>query len=338
MCDSICKNETKYVLGPAPTFMPQLIQDSPSTTVEVDTPIYEPLVKPVIKNIVQETTINVPKIEYREKVVEVPRIEYRTYPIVKDIEAPIYQDRYKYKNVEVPQKKFRVKPVYKVVDVPQVEYVDKYVKKKYKRFKYVPKEVQVPFRPRREIYSEVPIPRYIPHNIESTIQPDMFNIPYNGELPLFEGHNDNFLNMINPFTVYSRGKKNKCFLKCLCNGNDKATYEIGPSLVSSPPYNNQLYDISNNYELYPGSYDALGYSYPFILDNEEDNFCNKIIEATSSIIAATGIAVILAGKLTLDGIFLLLKNKNEENKKDTPKISDSKVNKSPSTRKSIEEE
>ncbi|CRG97302.1 inner membrane complex protein 1m, putative [Plasmodium gallinaceum] len=337
MCDNICKDEKKYILGPAPPLMPQLIEDSPSTTVEVDVPIYESLVKPVIKNIIQETTINVPKIEYREKVVEVPRIEYRTYPVVKDIETPIYQDKYKYKNVEVPQKKLRVKPVYKVVDVPQIEYVDKYVKKKYKRFKYVPKEVQVPFRPRREIHNEVPIPRYIPQNINTIIQPDMFSAPYTGELPLFEGHNDNFLNMLNPFTVYGREKKNKCFLSCLCNGNDEATYEMNPLLVSSPPYNNQLCDISNNYELYPGSCDPLGYSYPFIIDNEENNFCNKIIEATSSIIAATGIAVILAGKLTLDGISLFLKSKNEENKKDTENILDSKINESSSAKKKEKE-
>lgn len=71
-----------------------------------------------------------PKVEYKNKIVEIPRVEYRTYPLIKEVETPIYQDKYVYKNVEVPNKRLRIKPVYKEVKVPQIEYINKYIKKK----------------------------------------------------------------------------------------------------------------------------------------------------------------------------------------------------------------
>ncbi|SBT76119.1 inner membrane complex protein 1m, putative [Plasmodium ovale] len=313
MCDNICKNEKKYVLGPLPMFIPQRVNASPCTTME-DCPAFETMSKPAIKNIVQETTINVPKVEYREKVIEVPRIEYRTYPVVKEVETPVYKDVYKYKNVQVPQKQFRLKPVYKVVEVPQVKYVDKYVKRKYKRFKYIPREVQIPFRPRREIYSEIPIPRYIPQYMNSSVQPETLDTAYTGQLPLFEGYNDSFLHMMNPFSLPNKREKDNCLLSCLCNGNtaDNASYEMDQALFSSPTYayhlNNKIPCCSKNtYELRPEEFAVLGHSYPLVVHEEENYFYNSIIEATSSILAAAGVALVLAGKLSIQGISLLLK-------------------------------
>ncbi|CAI7719243.1 inner membrane complex protein 1m, putative [Plasmodium vivax] len=305
MCDSICKNEKKFVLGPAP---------SPCTTME-DYAVFEPAANPAIKNIVQETTIHVPKIEYKEKVVHVPKVEYRTYPVLKDVEAPIYQERYRYKDVQVPQKKFRVKPVYKVVDVPQYKYVNKYVKRKYKRFQYVPKEVPVPFRPRREIYTEIPIRRYIPQYMENgPIQPDMHNSAYNpqGELPLFEGYNHNFLNMMNPFSRYNGRKKDNCFLSCLCNGkNDESLmYEMDPLLFSDVAYTHgrdNLCDVRSGYEISPEPYSTFAYnSYPLVIHKRENNLYNRMIETTSNLLAAAGVALVLAGRLGLQGISLLV--------------------------------
>ncbi|KAI4837929.1 inner membrane complex protein 1m [Plasmodium brasilianum] len=315
MCENICKNKNKYVHGLGPMFMPQRGNDSLCTTME-DYHVFEPGAKPFIKNIIQETTINVPKIEYKEKIVQVPRVEYRPYPVVKEVETPVYQDRYKYKNVQVPQKKLRVKPVYKVIDVPQYKYVDKFVKKKYKRFKYIPKEVQIPFRPRREIYSEVPIPRYIPQYIHNSIRPETFNTDYDGQIPLFEGYNDCFLNMMNPFSVYNRKEKNKCILNCLCNGNnDDKMYEMDPVLFTPTPYtfnNNSINDMGNNFDLHPSYYDMVSHSYPFVVHTKENDFFTKIIDATSSALAAAGIAIMLAGKLSMQGISLFLGNNNQK--------------------------
>ncbi|GAW79989.1 hypothetical protein, conserved [Plasmodium gonderi] len=311
MCDSICRNEKKYVLGPAPTFLSNTAHDLTCATMED----YATGAKSVIKNIVQETTINVPKIEYKEKIVHVPRVEYRTYPVIKDVERPIYQDRYRYKNVEIPQKKLRVKPVYKVVDVPNYKYVNKYVKRKYKRFQYVPKEVQVPFRPRREIYTEIPTPRYIPQYVESgPITPEhFFNNSYNNEkqLPLFEGYNDNFLSMMNPFSKYNNREKGNCFLSCLCNGkNEESIYEMDPLLFSSAPYTHSNYnscDMEKSYEFTPESYNMLPFNtYPLVIHKRKNNFYDKMIETTSSLLAAAGVSLILAGKLSIQGISLLL--------------------------------
>ncbi|CAA9987186.1 conserved Plasmodium protein, unknown function [Plasmodium knowlesi strain H] len=306
MCDSICKNEKKYVLGPAP---------SPCTTME-DYAVFEPAANPVIKNIVQETTIHVPKIEYKENIVHVPKVEYRTYPVVKDVETPIYRERYRYKDVQVPQKKLRVKPVYKVVDVPQYKYVNKYVKRKYKRFQYVPKEVPVPFRPRREIYTEIPIRRYIPQYMENgPIEPDMsYNSAYNlqGELPLFEGYNDNFLNMLNPFSGYTSRKKDNCFLSCLCNGKNEESlmHEMDPLLFNDAVYTHSrgnMYDMRSSYELPPEPYNTFAYNTcPLVIHKKENNFYDRMIETTSNLLATAGVALVLAGKLGLQGISLLV--------------------------------
>ncbi|GAB65499.1 hypothetical protein PCYB_062310 [Plasmodium cynomolgi strain B] len=274
-----------------------------------------PAANPVIKNIVQETTIHVPKIEYKEKIVHVPKVEYRTYPVVKDVEAPIYRERYRYKNVQVPQQKLRIKPVYKVVDVPQYKYVNKYVKRKYKRFQYVPKEVPVPFRPRREIYTEIPIRRYIPQYMENgPIEPDMSNTAYNhqGELPLFEGYNDNFLNMMNPFSKYTSRKKDNCFLSCLCNGKNEESlmYEMDPLLFTDAVYTqgrDKLYDMRSSYEIASEPCNTFAYnSYPVVIHKEENNLYNRMIETTSNLLAAAGVALVLAGKLGLQGISLLV--------------------------------
>ncbi|KJP86659.1 hypothetical protein AK88_03666 [Plasmodium fragile] len=312
MCDSICKNEKKFVLGPAP---------SPCTTME-DYAVFEPAANPVIKNIVQETTIHVPKIEYKEKIVHVPKVEYRTYPVLKDVEAPIYRERYRYKNVQVPQKKFRVKPVYKVVDVPQYKYVNKYVKRKYKRFQYVPKEVPVPFRPRREIYTEIPIRRYIPQYMEENgrIEPDMNNSAYNlqGELPLFEGYNDNFLNLLNPFSSYTNKKQDNCFLSCLCNGKNEESlmYEMDPLLFSNAVYaqgRDKVYEVSSGYEFSPEQYNTFAYNnYPLVIHKRGNNLYDRMIETTSNLLAAAGVALVLAGKLGLQGISLLVGGADRE--------------------------
>ncbi|EUD66196.1 hypothetical protein C922_03391 [Plasmodium inui San Antonio 1] len=316
MCDSICKNEKKFVLGPAP---------SPCTTME-DYAVFEPAANPVIRDIVQETTIHVPKIEYKEKIVHVPKVEYRTYPVLKDVETPIYRERYRYKNVQVPQKKLRVKPVYKVVDVPQYKYVNKYVKRKYRRFQYVPREVPVPFRPRRQIYTEIPIRRYIPQYLENgPIERDMSNSAYNlqGELPLFEGYNDNCLNMMNPFSRSRSRKKDNCFLSCLCNGKNEESlmYEADPLLFSDAVYTHgrgNLYDMSSSYEFPPGGNSTFAYnSYPLVIHERENNLYNRMIETTSNLLAAAGVALVLAGKLGLQGISILVGGTDKG--KETPK-------------------
>ncbi|ETB58910.1 hypothetical protein YYC_03665 [Plasmodium yoelii 17X] len=332
MYDNICNNEKDYRIGALPMYMPGKMYNSQCTTME-DLRKFEVLGNPSIKNIVQETTINVPKIQYKEKVVEIPRVEYRTYPVVKDVETPIYQDRYIYKNVEVPQKQVRIKPVYNVVNVPQYKYVEKAVKKKYKRFKYIPKEVQVPFRPRREIYSEIPMPRYVRQYDHSFIEPqNTSDSAYTRELPLFEGYNDHFLNMMNPFYNASNDRRtnNNGLLSCLCGTNnniDSVTYEnLDPLLFSEHTpyiYNNNYYGRSNTF-CYSGEnnilhdyppYEIYGYNYPIIRTRDQNYFYKRIIEATSSILAATGVAIVLAGKLGIYGISLLLHN-NKDSKKE----------------------
>lgn len=325
MCDALCEKEKKYSFIPAPYFPPPVVEAYPCRPIEIDTPIYEPLVKPVIKNIVQETTINVPKIQYKEKIVEVPKIEYRPVPVVKYIETPIYQDRYKYRDVEVPQKQYKIKPVFKVVDVPEVEYVDKYVEKKYKRFKYVPKEVPVPFRPKREIYTEVPVPRYIPQTIDDVMQnnsmgyPGTVPPPHFNELPMHSAYNEGMIGSIDPYSSYMIKKEgNKCCLSSLCGKGNKNAH-INPVFINSGPHLIPRGDMvpSPDMALYPPMYgDGIAYSPPFIIQEEENNFCNCLIETTSNILAASGIAIILAGKLTVDGInFLLRKNEDMKNKK-----------------------
>ncbi|KEG01273.1 inner membrane complex protein 1m, putative [Plasmodium vinckei vinckei] len=334
MYDSICNNEKGRRIGILPVYIPGKMYNSQCTTME-DLRKCEAVGNPGIKNIVQETTINVPKIQYKEKVVEIPRVEYRAYPVVKDIEAPIYKDRYIYKDVEVPQKQVRIKPVYNVVNVPQYKYVEKAIKKKYKRFRYIPKEVQVPFRPKREIYTEIPMPRYIRQYDQTFIEPQ--NIPnnaYTEELPLFEGYNDNFLNMINPFYNASnnRTRNSNGFLSCLCNNNnniDTVSYEnLDPLLFSEPTpyiYNNNYYGRSNtfccsdeNNNLHDSlPYEIYGYNYPIIKTRDENYLYKRIIEAASSVLAATGVAIILAGKLGIYGISLLLNNNtNQDSKKE----------------------
>lgn len=324
MCDALCEKEKKFAFIPAPYFPPPVVEAYPCRTVEVDTPIYEPRIKPVIKNIVQETTINIPKIQYKEKIVQVPKVEYRHVPNVKYVETPIYQDRYKYKDVEVPQKQYKIKPVFKVVDVPEVEYVDKFVEKKYKRFKYVPKEVPVPFRPKREIYTEVPVPRYIPQTIDDVIQnnnmgyPGTVPPPHFNELPMYGGYNEGMVGSMDPFATYMVKKEgNKCCLSSLCGKGEKNA-SMSPVFINSPP---PLMSEGNilqhpNMALYPPMYgDGIAYSPPFIIQEEENNFCNCLIETTSNILAASGIAIILAGKLTIDGINFLLKKKEENRNK-----------------------
>ncbi|KOB63237.1 hypothetical protein PFHG_05005 [Plasmodium falciparum HB3] len=347
MCDNICEDKKNYMFGRPPFLIPQNVADSPSTIVELDYPLYETAPNREIKNIIQETTINVPKVEYKNKIVEIPRVEYRTYPLIKEVETPIYQDKYVYKNVEVPNKRLRIKPVYKEVKVPQIEYINKYIKRKYKRYKYIPKEIKVPFRPRREIYNEIPIPRYIPENIENCVEKKkMLDTAYRGELPLFQGYDDNIINMMNPFCTYNQSdnlynnqmcegkrKKEKIWnydiLNCLCiNNNENGTYDIDPNNIY-PSYDNrlneQVYDHNKIYSSSP--YEQLTYTPPYhiILDSdqkkEENIFCHKVIEVTSSLLAFTGIAIIMMGKLSLHGISILMKNiKSRNNNTQVEKI------------------
>lgn len=341
MCENICRSEKKYALGPAPYFPPPVVNAYPCQAIEVDTPIYEPLVKPVIKNIVHETTINVPKIEYRENVVEVPKVEYRPYPVVKDVETPIYQDVYKYKDVVVPQKQYRIKQIYKEVVVPEIEYVDKYVNKKYKRFKYVPKEVQIPFRPKKEIYEEVPVPRYIPQHLESVIQPDNITgqplyssqpmpMPMPMSTPMYANPEMTPINILSPAKSINHPTPNKCCLSSFFSPK-KNNYIIDNQMepVHYLDAESQIYTGQPHMGLYapsPNSHGVIGYSYPFVVEEEKDkNFCKCLIETTSNVLAASGVALILAGKLTYDGINYLvskskqnkLKNKSSTNATDT---------------------
>ncbi|KYN99669.1 hypothetical protein PGSY75_1028900 [Plasmodium gaboni] len=326
MCDNNCEDKKNYMFGPPPFLLSQNVVDSASTTVELDYPLYETGKSREIKNIIQETTINIPKVEYKNKIVEIPRVQYRTYPLIKEVETPIYKDKYVYKNVEVPNKRLRIKPVYREVKVPEIKYVDKYVKRKYKRYKYIPKEIKVPFRPRREIYNEIPIPRYIPENIENCLEKKkMLDTAYRGELPLFQGYDDNIVNMMNPFCTYNQsdnlydnkmweGKRkekekektwNYDILNCLCiNNNENETYD-------NKLYE-QAYDPNMIYSSSP--YEQITYTPPYQIllerdqKKEEDLFCHKIIEVTSSLLAFTGIAIILMGKLSLHGISLVMKH------------------------------
>lgn len=334
MCDAICKKQTKYAVGPAPYFPPPVVNAYPCHAVEVDTPIYEPLVKPVIKNIVQETTINVPKIEYRENIVEVPKVEYRPYPVIKEVQTPIYQDLYKYKDVEVPQKQYRIKPVYKEVDVPEIECVDKYVKRKYKRFKYVPKEVQIPFRPRKQIYEEVPVPRYIPQHLESVVRPDHIMGPppsplVNHPMPMCEVGDPCLIDPVVPMVPLKQSTPNtKCCLSSLFSPK-KNSYEAGLTLppIPQPQFWDPEFPMYNDihpgavgvyppFPQYPPGQAVMGYSYPFIVEEEQgSDLCNVIIETTANVLAASGIALILAGKLTFDGInYLVNLSKNNKQK------------------------
>lgn len=343
MCDNICGKEKK-ILIPTPYFPPPVVEAYPCRTIEVDSPIYEPIIKPVIKNIVQETTINIPKIKYKEKIIEVPKVEYRSVPNVKYIETPIYQDRFKFKDVEVPQKQYKIKPVYKVVDVPEIEYVDKYIEKKYKRYKYVPKEIPIPFRPKREIYTEVPIPRYIPQTIDDIIQQNNLGYPNNipsphfNELPIYDENiiNEGMINSINPFNNYIiKKEKNKCCLSNLCNSNNKNSKFEESILMNT---NLPLINDENIMPFYNNPYEQpFAYSPPFIVEENENNFCNCLIETTSNILAASGIAIILAGKLTIDGInYLVNKNSKDNNNQKMKKSKDNLSIKENYKKKSIE--
>ncbi|VWU48389.1 inner membrane complex protein 1m, putative [Hepatocystis sp. ex Piliocolobus tephrosceles] len=324
MCDNICENRQKYVLGPVPGLtIPNSY--SPPCTINQGYPSYIPTVS-TKNNIIHESTITVPKIEYKEKIVEVPRTAYRPYEVIKEVEAPIYKDVYKYKNVEVPQKMLKLKPLYKVVDVPQVKHVEKFVKTKYKRINYIPKEVKVPFRPKREIYTEVPMPRYVPQHMRNNIQDQTIASAYNGQLPLFDGYDQNLLYMMNPFASFPKREKKKCFLNCLCDDNNNEMYHeddatilpsVMPPIYTTNNYrDNNLCCIENEYELYPNPHNMLEYNYYYPLPiNNNNNMCNTVIDATSSILAAAGVFVLLIGKLSLDGISLLFKNNLMEDEK-----------------------